>query len=106
MNIKPEVQIFPLRLLSEERAKNLLDTLSKVDGVTKMEYKGFNSKDKEDFRVGWIWIEMESDEESIIDGIKEICNEILPFGYDIKTGRFTKYKATTADYLRGLVKEE
>lgn len=106
MDIKPEIQIFPMRLLSEKTALPLIDRINNIESVTKVEYKGFNSQDREDFRIGWIWVELSSEDEAAVEAIKGICTEHLPFGYDIKIGRFTKYRATTSDYLRGHVKEE
>jgi len=105
-DINPEVQIFPLRLVSEDRAKALLADLNTIDNVKKTEYKGFLSQDKSVFKVGWIWVELATEDESVLGEIKDVCDRQLPFGYDIQRGRFTKYRATTADYLRGSVKEE
>lgn len=106
MDYKPEIQIFPMRLLSEKTARPLIDEISGLECVSKVDYKGFNSKDGLDFRVGWIWVEFNIDDEKVIEEVSDICTKYLPFGYDLKKGRFTKYRATTSDYLRGTVKEE
>ncbi|MHC1605608.1 MAG: methyl-coenzyme M reductase operon protein D [Candidatus Methanofastidiosia archaeon] len=106
MEIRPEMQIFPLRLVSEERAEKFISDIKSLQKVTKVDYKGFLSHDKKDFKVGWIWVEFENKNHTVEEKIEEICKQNLPFGYTIKKGRFTKYRATTADYIKGLNKEE
>lgn len=106
MKAKPELQVFPLRLLSEKTVKPMIDELEALDYVSQVNCRGFSTVDNEEYKVGWIWIEIESDEDDKIKGIEEICIRYIPFGYDIQKGRFTKYRVTTSDYLRGQVKEE
>lgn len=102
MEIKPEVRVFPNRLISEATAGKIFDALREIGNISNVEYKGFTAHNNEDFRVGWIWVEMETDDEETIAAIKAACDTHLPFGYDFKRGRFTKYKSTTSDHLRAI----
>jgi methyl coenzyme M reductase subunit D len=106
MNVKPELQIFPMRLMSDKTIKPMVDELEALNYVSNVGCKGFSTIDNEEYKVGWIWIEIDSDKEEKIAEIKDICSRYIPFGYDIQKGRFTKYRVTTSDHLRGLVKEE
>ncbi|HPR42480.1 MAG TPA: methyl-coenzyme M reductase operon protein D [Candidatus Methanofastidiosa archaeon] len=106
MKAKPELQIFPLRLMSERTIKPMVDELEALEYVSNIGCRGFSTTDNEEYKVGWIWIEIESDEEEIVSQIEDICDRYLSFGYDLQKGRFTKYRVTTSDHLRGLVKEE
>lgn len=102
MEVKPEVRVFPNRLISEATAGKLFDDLRDIANISNVEYKGFTAKDNEDYRVGWIWIEMETEDETTIAAIKAACDTHFPFGYDISRGRFSKFRSTTSDHLRAL----
>ncbi|WP_456472001.1 methyl-coenzyme M reductase operon protein D [Methanocaldococcus sp.] len=39
-------------------------------------------------------------DDSEIEEIKKICEEMFPFGYDIRVGKFLKDKPTVTDYLK------
>lgn len=106
MKVKPELQIFPLRLMSDRTAKPMIDEIEKLVFVSKVGTRGFSSRDGVEYKVGWIWIEMDSDSDVNIESIEKICQNYIKFGYEIQRGRFTKYRVTTSDYLKGLVKEE
>ena len=102
MEIKPEVRVFPNRLISEATAGKLFDALREIGNITNVEYKGFTASKNEDFRVVWIWIEMETDDDATIAAIEAACDIYFPFGYDLKRGRFSKYRSTTSDHLRAI----
>ncbi len=37
--------------------------------------------------------------------LREICNELLPFGFDIRMGQFTKTRPTISDSIREYIKQ-
>jgi methyl-coenzyme M reductase subunit D len=103
--IRPEIQIFPYRLMSEERAQKLVEVLYGVEGVSNISFNGPGNM------VGWLWVElleMNGDGVETVSEICEVCTRYLPFGYEIQVGRFTKYRPTIADYLKRscLIKKE
>jgi methyl-coenzyme M reductase subunit D len=43
---------------------------------------------------------MEIDSEETIDEVKEICEELLPFGYNIHMGLFIRKQRTVTDHIK------
>jgi len=43
---------------------------------------------------------MEIEEEEIIEEVKKICDEILPFGYNIHVGTFIRKQKTVTDDIK------
>jgi methyl-coenzyme M reductase subunit D len=48
--------------------------------------------------AGRFWITLKDDSE--LDELKEICEELFPFGYNIKVGKFLKDRPTVTDYMK------
>ncbi|HSV41983.1 MAG TPA: methyl-coenzyme M reductase operon protein D, partial [Methanomassiliicoccales archaeon] len=52
--------------------------------------------------VGRVFVEIEDIE--YVDGalaeIEGICNELLPFGFSLEVGRYSKFKPTVTDYKK------
>ncbi|MHA1275952.1 MAG: methyl-coenzyme M reductase operon protein D [Candidatus Helarchaeota archaeon] len=107
-----EVVIFPNRLCSDESVANFLDCLSRIDGIIKVIMHGPRTYDmikrtikvgaKElilDIQVGKFYVEIGSPE--TILQIREAADDTFPFGYRIGSGRYTKYRKTTMDHVRG-----
>ena len=107
-----ECVIFPNRLCSDETVTNFLEALRKIDGITKVIMHGPRTYDiikrvlkvgsQEvilDIQVGKFYIEIIQPE--VILSIREAADEVFTFGYRIGTGRFTKYRKTTMDDVRG-----
>lgn len=109
----PEVVIFPNRLCSDETVANFLEALKDIDGITKVIMHGPRTYDfikrcikigdcQEiilDVQVGKFYIEI--DHPQVIRSIREAADEIFKFGYRIGAGRYTKYRKTTMDHVRG-----
>jgi len=104
LKIRPEIQIFPFKLISKETADKITDELTRFDFVTNVSVHGpsISSNENENYMVGWIWIEVEDNNEDVQKIIKDVCDEFMPFGYTIEVGRFTKYKKGVSDYIKGL----
>ncbi len=107
-----EVVIFPNRLCSDESVANFLQALRKIDGVLKVIMHGprtydmikrtINVGEKElilDIQVGKFYVEIAHPE--VILPLRAAADEIFTFGYRIGSGRYTKYRKTTMDHVRG-----
>jgi methyl-coenzyme M reductase subunit D len=111
-----DIEIFPHRLLSAETTEKLLNDLEDMEGVRRMVIQGqrlapaeegnpdrrlITIKGEEvDLQVKTGRILLEIDEEEIIDQVKEICEDNLPFGYNIYVGTFIRKQRTVTDDLK------
>jgi methyl-coenzyme M reductase subunit D len=125
----PEIMIMPSRLLSAETSEKLINRIYDVKHVRKVNCQGeglpekitqgpaaglpvdhtgrkrIKVKGKETelrILVGRIFVEIDD-----IDNVKEaleeievICEELLPFGFDLEVGRYSKFKPTVTDYAK------
>ena len=52
--------------------------------------------------VGDFFLELlvkdEEEMNAVVEEIKSVCNEVVPFGYTLTVGRYTKYRSTISDY--------
>jgi methyl-coenzyme M reductase subunit D len=110
-----DIEIFPHRLLSADTTEKLLNDLEGLDGVKRMVIQGQRlpqDKDNPDRRVITIMGEevdlqvktgrvlMEIEGEETIDDVKEICEDLLPFGYNIHLGTFIRKQKTVTDDMK------
>ena len=111
-----DIEIFPHRLLNVDTAERLLNDLDGVKGIKRMLIHGPRlppvreghpdrrtiviGGEEVDVQVkpGRILLEIESEE--VIDDIKEVCEEHLPFGYNIHIGHFIRKQKTVSDQLK------
>jgi len=127
----PEIMIFPKRLLSASTTEKLLNRIHDLDHVRQINLHGENlpvtvnygpgkghsvdhpqrkvidvKGDKMELKVqvGRIFVEVDDIDnvEEVSKEIEKICDEILPFGYFLEVGRYSKFRPTVSDYLRGL----
>ncbi len=110
-----DIEIFPHRLLSADTTEKLLNNLEELEGVKRMVIQGQRlpqDKKNPDRRVITILGEevdlqvktgrvfMEIEEEDIIEQVKAICEDNLPFGYNIHVGTFIRKQKTVSDGLK------
>ena len=111
-----DIEIFPHRLLSIDTAEKLLNNLEEVDGIKRMIIHGPRlppvSEENPNHRKivvngeeviiqvkpGRILIEIESEE--VIDDIREVCEDNLPFGFNIHMGHFIRKQKTVTDQMK------
>ena len=111
-----DIEIFPHRLLNVDTAERLLNDLDVIEGIKRMLIHGPRlppvreghpdrrtitvSGEDLDVQVkpGRILLEIES--EDVVDDIKEVCEEHLPFGYNIHIGHFIRKQKTVSDQLK------
>ncbi|MBI5679806.1 MAG: methyl-coenzyme M reductase operon protein D [Methanobacterium sp.] len=111
-----DIEIFPHRLLNVDTAEKLLNSLDSIQGIKKMVIHGprlppvreghsdrrtmvVNGEEVNvQVKPGRILLDIES--EDIIDNIKEICEDDLPFGFNIHIGHFIRKQKTVTDQLK------
>ncbi|NYB51419.1 MAG: methyl-coenzyme M reductase operon protein D [Methanobacteriaceae archaeon] len=110
-----DIEIFPHRLLSADTTEKLLNDLEKLEGVKRMVIHGQRlpqDEDNPDRRVITIKGEevdlqvktgrvlMEIEEEEVIEQVRPICDDNLPFGYNIHVGTFIRKQKTVTDDIK------
>lgn len=111
-----DIEIFPHRLLNVDTAERLLNDLDSVEGIKRMLIHGprlppvreghpdrrtiIVSGEEIDVQVkpGRILLEIESEE--VIEDVREICEDHLPFGFNIHIGHFIRKQKTVSDKLK------
>lgn len=111
-----DIEIFPHRLLNVDTAERLLNDLDGIDGIKKMIIHGprlppvreghpdrrtmiINGEEVNvQVKPGRVLMEIESEE--VIDKIREVCEDVLPFGYNIHIGHFIRKQKTVSDTLK------
>jgi methyl-coenzyme M reductase subunit D len=123
----PEIMIMPSRLLSANTTEKILNKIYEVKYVRHINCQGENlpakitlgsgqglpvnhperkiikvKGEETELRilVGRIFVEIDDFEhvEETLQKIEEICEKMLPFGFDLEVGRYSKFKPTVTDY--------
>ncbi len=129
----PEILIFPTRLLSAERSEKILNALYEVKHVRHITISGEGlpstvragpatgqpvnhpqrkvinvrgEKVELCLQVGRIFVEVDDIDnvQEVLENVEKVCEELLPFGFSLEVGRFSKWKPTVTDYKKGKVK--
>jgi methyl-coenzyme M reductase subunit D len=119
-----DIQVFPHRILGPDRTENLLNRIESLNNVKRTVIQGprlppedpnenpryaerrvITVKDKEielKVKTGRVFIDI-SDDSDVLDikkEIEEICEELLPFGFDINIGKFIRTQRTVTDNIK------
>jgi len=126
----PEVMIMPNRLLSADTTEKILNKIYKVKHVRQVTCQGENlpkkltlgpgaglevhhperkkinvaGRETELFvQVGRIFVEVDDIDnvQFVTEKVEKICEELLPFGFTLEIGRYSKFKPTVTDYAKG-----
>jgi len=126
----PEILIFPNRLLMADTTEKLLNRVYEVPHVRQINIAGeglpavlgsgpgkglpnehperrvITVKGKQvELRllVGRVFVEIDDIDylQQALEEIEAICNDILPFGFNLEVGRYSKYRPTVTDYKKG-----
>jgi len=111
-----DIEIFPHRYLSSDTTENLLKDLDEIEGVKKMVIHSQKLPPTEsghpdrriitikgqkiDLQVKTGRILMEIEEESVIDELRNVCKNHLPFGFNINNGTYIRKQKTVSDSLK------
>jgi len=115
-----DIEIFPHRVLGADTIEKLLNEIEGLDGINRTLVQGprippedpdedpryaerriITVKGKEvelKVKAGRIFVDLS--DESVIDQIREICNEILTFGFDINIGTYIRTQKTVTDSIK------
>ncbi|NVM01921.1 MAG: hypothetical protein HWN67_06275 [Candidatus Helarchaeota archaeon] len=105
-----EVLIFPNRLLAEHHVEEFLEKIKDVEGISNIMLTGpriygtssINIGSKSiplKIQVGKLILQIEAVD--LIKDIRKVCDYCFKFGYRIGVGRYTKWRETTMDSVRG-----
>jgi methyl-coenzyme M reductase subunit D len=111
-----DIEIFPHRYLSADTTEKLLKGLEEIEGVKRMVLQGqrlppaesghpdrriITIKGEEiDLQVKTGRVLMEIESEEIISIIRHVCEDNLPFGFNIHVGTFIRKQKTVTDKLK------
>lgn len=110
-----DIEIFPHRLLSADTTERLLNDLEMVEGIKRIVIQGQRLPSEEinpehrmikikgeeiDLQVqtGRVLIDIEDEEN--IDEIKAVCEDNLPFGFNVHVGTFIRKQKTVTDGIK------
>ncbi|KAF5073533.1 methyl-coenzyme M reductase operon protein D [Methanobacterium aggregans] len=111
-----DIEIFPHRYLSADTTEKLLKDLEEIEGVNRMVLQGQRLPPAEsghpdrriiiikgeemDLQVKTGRVLMEIQGEDVVDEVRNVCNELLPFGFNIHFGTFIRKEKTVTDNLK------
>ncbi len=111
MQPSPEdIEIFPNRILGAKTTERLLDRILELEGVEGFIIQGPRVKSDAREKIVFKGKEMElsvavsriilrsKNADKVVERLHEICRDLLPFGYSIRIGKFTKDYPTLHDY--------
>ena len=111
-----DIEIFPHRYLSADTTENLLKDLDEIEGVKRMILQGqrlppaekghpdrriitLNGEEIElQVKTGRVLMEIE--EEAVIEEVRDVCENHLPFGFNIHAGTYIRKQKTVSDTLK------
>ncbi len=111
-----DIEIFPHRYLSADTTENLLKDLNEIEGIKRLilhgqrlppaesghpDHRIINIKGQEiDLQVKTGRVLMEIEEESVINEVRNVCENHLPFGFNINNGTYFRKQKTVSDTLK------
>jgi methyl-coenzyme M reductase subunit D len=115
-----DIEIFPHRLLSADTTEGLLNDLEGIEGIKRIVIQGQRLPPKDvnqeqrtitlkgeeinlQIQTGRILMDIEDEgiiDESIIEDIRSICEDHLPFGFNIHLGTFIRKQKTVTDNIK------
>lgn len=125
----PEIGILPSRLLSAATTEKLINRIYEVKHVRQVTCQGeglpekitlgpaaglpVNHPERRKIKikgqdtelrvlVGRVFVEIDDIDnvKEALEAIEVICEELLPFGFDLEVGRYSKFKPTVTDYAK------
>jgi len=98
----PDIDILPRRLMDRKKAEDLSAIIREMEGVEDVLTKNYLYRGGGHV-VGRLIVVLKpgADYEAVVRGLKPVMGQTMPFGYDVRFGRFVKPKPTLKDYLAG-----
>lgn len=98
-----EIEIMPRRLMSMDKAEdfiNLIKSTGLISEVLLHRHRYYDGR----YLVGrFVLLIDRTAPEEVIEKITPICEQMMPYGFDIRIGKFTKPRPTVSDYIRGAI---
>ncbi|MCZ3366653.1 MULTISPECIES: methyl-coenzyme M reductase operon protein D [Methanobacterium] len=111
-----DIEIFPHRYLSADTTENLLKDIDEIEGVKRIVLQGqrlppaesghpdrrvITLKGQEiDLQVKTGRVLMEIEAEPVMDEVRDVCENHLPFGFNIHVGTYIRRQKTVTDKLK------
>lgn len=111
-----DIEIFPHRYLSADTTENLLKDLDEIEGVKRMVLQGQRLPPAEsghpdrriitlkgqkiDLQVKTGRVLMEIEGEAVMDEVRNVCENRMPFGFNIHVGTYIRKQKTVSDTLK------
>lgn len=100
---KPEIEIMPKRLMPSAKAEDFAQLLKETGMISEVLFKKHKYSGG-GYLVGrFILIISFPSPEEVIEKIRPLCEQVMPYGYYVRVGRFTKPRPTVKDYIEGRV---
>ncbi len=109
-SLREEIEIFPYRIMGAKTVESLLNEISNLEGIEGVFIHGPSVKsdvrekivvkgEEAELRVAPSRLIIRvKDADLVMDKLKAICDQILTYGYSIRTGKFTRDQPTLHDY--------
>jgi methyl-coenzyme M reductase subunit D len=94
-----DIEIFPHRLLSADTTEKLLNNLEEIEDNPDRRVITILGEEV-DLQVKTGRVLMEIEDEAVIEQVKIICEDHLPFGYNIHVGTFIRKQKTVTDDMK------
>lgn len=103
----PDIDIMPKRLMNRKKAEDLCAIIREMEQVEEVHTKNFPFKGG-GYVVGRFILVLKpgTDHEATVRELKPVMEQTMPYGFEIRFGRFVKPKPTVKDYLTGKQKLE
>jgi len=100
-----EIDLMPRRLMNFKQGEPLVRALDADDRVAEVLIHGPKYHDGKQV-IGRFIIRLTpgTAPDEVLEAFKTMFESTMPFGYDVRIGRFTKPKPTVKDYLSGKVR--
>lgn len=125
----PEIKIFPSRLLKAATTEKVLNSIYSIPHVRQINIHGeslpvtvksgantgipVNHPERKTIKfgdqevtltmmVGAFYVELKGYDnvEEVVEEIKKRCDELLPFGYTLDVGRYSKFRPSLNDHMK------
>lgn len=97
----PDIDIMPRRLMEQKKSDEFVQIIKDMNEVSDVGVKTHNWRGGGYLAGRFIIIlKKGTDAETVAAKLKPIMDQMMPYGYDVHYGRFTKPRPTVKDYIR------
>jgi methyl coenzyme M reductase subunit D len=97
----PDIDIMPRRLMEQKKSDDFVRIVKEMEEVSDVGVKTHNWRGGGFLAGRFIVLLKEGiDAEAVTAKLKPVMDQMMPYGYDVRYGRFTKPRPTVKDYIR------